>query len=172
MKRYGWLLGLIFVFALVLPLLVGEFWIHVGVEILILGLFAVSFNMIFGYMGQLSFGHAAYYGVGAYVTGMLMVKAGKPVGQTIEQLAPLLYEGDIIIDGGNSYYKDTEERVIKLQSQGILYLGTGISGGEEGARFGPSIMPGGVKEGWPHVKSIFQAIAAKVGPDKDIPCCE
>ena len=79
MKRYGWLLGLIFVFALVLPLLVGEFWIHVAVEILILGLFAVSFNMIFGYMGQLSFGHAAYYGVGAYVTGMLMVKAGVPL---------------------------------------------------------------------------------------------
>jgi branched-chain amino acid transport system permease protein len=79
MKRYGWFLGLIFLFALVLPLLVGEFWVHVAVEILILGLFAVSFNMIFGYMGQLSFGHAAYYGVGAYVTGMLMVKAGVPL---------------------------------------------------------------------------------------------
>jgi 6-phosphogluconate dehydrogenase len=103
---------------------------------------------------------------------MLMVKAGKPVGQTIEQLAPLLDPGDIIIDGGNSYYKDTEERIDILQSQGILYMGTGVSGGEEGARFGPSIMPGGSKEAWPHVKSIFQAIAAKVGPDNDIPCCE
>ena len=78
MKRYWWL-GLIFIGAVILPLVVGEFWVHVAVEILILGLFAVSFNMIFGYMGQLSFGHAAYYGVGAYATGMLMVKASVPL---------------------------------------------------------------------------------------------
>jgi branched-chain amino acid transport system permease protein len=79
MKRYWPLLGLIFIFALILPQIFGEFWVHVAVEILILGIFAVSFNMIFGYMGQLSFGHAAYYGVGAYITGMLMVKASFPM---------------------------------------------------------------------------------------------
>jgi branched-chain amino acid transport system permease protein len=78
MKKYWWL-ALIFIGALILPLVVGEFWVHVAVEILILGLFAVSFNMIFGYMGQLSFGHAAYYGVGAYATGLLMVKASVPL---------------------------------------------------------------------------------------------
>ena len=78
MKRYWWL-GLIFIIGLILPHVVGEFWVHVAVEILILGLFAVSFNMIFGYMGQLSFGHAAYYGVGAYATGLLMVKASLPL---------------------------------------------------------------------------------------------
>ena len=78
MKKYWWL-GLIFIGALILPLVVGKFWVHVAIEILILGLFAVSFNMIFGYMGQLSFGHAAYYGVGAYATGMLMVKASVPL---------------------------------------------------------------------------------------------
>ncbi|MEN8232059.1 MAG: decarboxylating NADP(+)-dependent phosphogluconate dehydrogenase [Thermodesulfobacteriota bacterium] len=102
---------------------------------------------------------------------MLMVKAGNPVKQTVKQLAPLLEPGDIIIDGGNSYFLDTEEQIKELQSQGIFYLGSGISGGEEGARHGPSIMPGGAKEAWPHVKSIFQAIAAKVGPYNDIPCC-
>ena len=78
MKRYWWV-GLVFVIGLILPGIVGEFWVHVAVEILILGLFAVSFNMIFGYMGQLSFGHAAYYGVGAYATGLLMVKASLPL---------------------------------------------------------------------------------------------
>jgi 6-phosphogluconate dehydrogenase len=103
---------------------------------------------------------------------ILMVKAGLPVKQTVKQLAPLFEPGDIIIDGGNSYFKDTEERIKELQAQGILYMGTGISGGEEGARFGPSIMPGGSKEAWPHVKPIFQSIAAKVGPNNDIPCCE
>jgi len=77
-KRYWWL-GLVFIGALVLPLVVGEFWVHVAIEILILGLFAVSFNMIFGNMGQLSFGHAAYYGVGAYATGLLMVRASVPL---------------------------------------------------------------------------------------------
>jgi 6-phosphogluconate dehydrogenase len=103
---------------------------------------------------------------------MMMVKAGEPVSQTIKQVAPLLEAGDIIIDGGNSYYKDTEQRIKELEQQGIFFLGTGISGGEEGARFGPSIMPGGASEAWPHVKSIFQKIAAKVGPENDIPCCE
>ena len=102
---------------------------------------------------------------------MLMVKAGDPVKQTVKQLAPLLEPGDIIIDGGNSCFLDTEEQIKELQLQGILYMGTGISGGEEGARHGPSIMPGGIKEAWPHVKPIFQAIAAKVGPNNDIPCC-
>ncbi|KPJ99069.1 MAG: 6-phosphogluconate dehydrogenase [Desulfobacterales bacterium SG8_35] len=103
---------------------------------------------------------------------MLMVKAGDPVKQTIKQLAPLLEPGDIIIDGGNSCFLDTEEQIKNLEPSGILYMGTGISGGEEGARHGPSIMPGGVKEAWFHVRPIFQAIAAKVGPDKDIPCCD
>jgi branched-chain amino acid transport system permease protein len=78
MIKYGWL-GLIFIATLVLPLVIGEYWIHVAVEILILGLFAVSFNMIFGYMGQLSFGHAAYFGAGAYATGLLMVKTSVPL---------------------------------------------------------------------------------------------
>jgi branched-chain amino acid transport system permease protein len=78
MKKYWWL-GPLFISALILPLLVGEFWVHVAIEILIMGLFAVSFNMIFGYMGQLSFGHAAYYGVGAYATGLLLVKASVPL---------------------------------------------------------------------------------------------
>jgi len=88
MKRYWWL-GLIFIIGLILPLVVGEFWVHVAIEILILGLFAVSFNMIFGYMGQLSFGHAAYYGVGAYATGLLMVKASLPlpVGLAVSMVA-------------------------------------------------------------------------------------
>jgi len=102
---------------------------------------------------------------------MLMVKAGEPVKQTIKQLAPLLAPGDIIIDGGNSCFVDTEEQIKKLRPSGILYMGTGISGGEEGARHGPSIMPGGAIEAWSHVKPILQAIAAKVGPGNDIPCC-
>ncbi len=103
---------------------------------------------------------------------MMMVKAGEPVSQTIKQFVPLLEPGDIIIDGGNSYYPDTAGRIEELQSTGILYLGVGISGGEEGARHGPSIMPGGVEEAWPHVKDIFQGISAKVGPNNDIPCCQ
>jgi len=103
---------------------------------------------------------------------MLMVKAGDPVKHTVEQLAPILGPGDIIIDGGNSYFLDTEEQIRNLHEQGILYLGVGISGGEEGARHGPSIMPGGAREAWPQVKPIFQAIAAKVGPDNNIPCCD
>ena len=103
---------------------------------------------------------------------MLMVKAGGPVDQMIGQFAPLLAAGDIIIDGGNSYYLDTERRLKELDGRAILYLGAGISGGEEGARHGPSIMPGGTAGAWPHLKSIFQGIAAKVGPQNDIPCCE
>ena len=103
---------------------------------------------------------------------MLMVKAGKPVNQTVKQLTPLMDPGDIIIDGGNSYFLDTEDLIKELQPLGLHYMGTGISGGEEGARHGPSIMPGGSKEAWPRVKPIMQAIAARVGPDNNIPCCE
>ncbi len=103
---------------------------------------------------------------------MMMVKAGEPVSQTIKQFVPLLEPGDIIIDGGNSFYPDTERRLAELEKTGILYLGVGISGGEEGARHGPSIMPGGAQDAWPHVKDIFQGISAKVGPNNDIPCCQ
>jgi 6-phosphogluconate dehydrogenase len=101
---------------------------------------------------------------------MLLVKAGTPVDDFIELLLPLLEEGDIIIDGGNSNFKDTIRRTAYVESKGLLYIGTGISGGEEGARHGPSIMPGGSAEAWPHVKEIFQAIAAKV--DDGVPCCD
>jgi 6-phosphogluconate dehydrogenase len=101
---------------------------------------------------------------------MLMVKAGKPVDQTIEHILPHLEEGDIIIDGGNSLFTDTNRRTKELAEKGILYIGTGISGGEDGARFGPSIMPGGNPAAWPHVKEIFQAIAAKV--EDGTPCCD
>ena len=91
-----------------------------------------------------------------------MVQAGKPVDEFIEQLLPHLEPGDIIIDGGNSNYNDTIRRTAYVESKGLLYIGTGVSGGEEGARHGPSIMPGGSPAAWPHVKPIFQAIAAKV----------
>lgn len=101
---------------------------------------------------------------------MLMVKAGWPVDASIEQLVPLLEEGDIIIDGGNSFYKDSTRRTQELEAQGILFVGSGVSGGEEGARFGPSIMPGGAVEAWPHIKPIFQGIAAKV--EDGTPCCD
>ncbi|MFO1498920.1 MAG: decarboxylating NADP(+)-dependent phosphogluconate dehydrogenase [Verrucomicrobiota bacterium] len=101
---------------------------------------------------------------------MLMVKAGKPVDEFIEHLLPHLEPGDIIIDGGNSLFEDTIRRTQYVESKGLLYIGTGVSGGEEGARRGPSIMPGGSPAAWPHVKAIFQAIAAKV--DGDTPCCE
>ncbi len=103
---------------------------------------------------------------------MIMVKAGDPVKETVRQLVRLLAPGDIIIDGGNSYFLDTEQQIKELQPFGIHYLGAGISGGEEGARHGPSIMPGGVKEAWSRVRPILQAIAARVGPDSEIPCCE
>jgi 6-phosphogluconate dehydrogenase len=101
---------------------------------------------------------------------MLMVKAGKPVDEFIDQILPHLEPGDIIIDGGNSLFEDTARRVKYVESKGMLYIGTGVSGGEEGARRGPSIMPGGSSAAWPHVKNIFQSIAAKV--DGDVPCCD
>src|SRR5499427_3067157 len=106
---------------------------------------------------------------------MLMVKAGKAVDEFIEQLLPHLEAGDIIIDGGNSLFEDTIRRTKYVESKGLLYIGIGVSGGEEGARHGPSIMPGGSPAAWPHVKAIFQGIAAKVtdpaGGDPQ-PCCD
>ncbi len=100
---------------------------------------------------------------------MLMVKAGEVVDRFIDSVAPLLEEGDIIIDGGNSRYIDTDRRTAALRDQGLRFIGTGISGGEEGARNGPSIMPGGDREAWPHVKDIFQAVSAKADGE---PCCQ
>ncbi|MCU0411866.1 MAG: NAD(P)-binding domain-containing protein, partial [Bacteroidetes bacterium] len=93
---------------------------------------------------------------------MLMVKAGKPVDDFIEQIIPHLQAGDIIIDGGNSHFPDSIRRTKYLESKGFQFIGTGVSGGEEGALRGPSIMPGGTPGAWPHVKPIFQSIAAKV----------
>lgn len=101
---------------------------------------------------------------------MLMVKAGEAVDATLEQLLPHLEVGDIIIDGGNSLFTDTERRLKEAEAKGLLYVGAGVSGGEDGARHGPSIMPGGSPDAWPHIKDIFQAIAAKT-PD-DSPCCD
>ncbi len=101
---------------------------------------------------------------------MLMVKAGKPVDDFIELLIPYLSAGDIIIDGGNSHFPDTERRVKYAESKGLKYIGTGVSGGEEGALLGPSIMPGGSKQAWTEVKPIFQGIAAQV--DNGMPCCD
>ena len=101
---------------------------------------------------------------------MLMVKAGWPVDEFIRQLLDQLEPGDIIIDGGNSNYEDTRRRVAQVESRGLLYIGTGVSGGEEGARRGPSIMPGGSARAWPRVRSLFQAVAAKV--DGGEPCCD
>jgi 6-phosphogluconate dehydrogenase len=101
---------------------------------------------------------------------MLMVKAGKPVDEFIDQILPHLEPGDILIDGGNSLFEDTNRRTKYVESKGLLYIGTGVSGGEEGARHGPSIMPGGSPAAWPHVKPIFQAIAAKV--EDGTPCCD
>lgn len=101
---------------------------------------------------------------------MLMVKAGKPVDDFIELLIPHLEKGDIIIDGGNSHFTDTIRRTKYLEEKGLLFIGTGVSGGEEGALRGPSLMPGGSPEAWPHVKAIFQAVAAKA--DDGTPCCD
>ena len=101
---------------------------------------------------------------------MMLVKAGQPVDDLIAQVVPHLEEGDIIIDGGNSLYQDTARRHKELESKDILYIGTGVSGGEEGARRGPSIMPGGSPAAWPNVKEIFQSVSAKV--DGGIPCCD
>jgi 6-phosphogluconate dehydrogenase len=101
---------------------------------------------------------------------MMLVKAGQPVDDFIAQVIPHLEKGDIIIDGGNSLYQDTIRRCKEVESKGLLYIGTGVSGGEEGARRGPSIMPGGSPAAWPHVKAIFQGVAAKV--DGGVPCCD
>ena len=101
---------------------------------------------------------------------MMLVKAGQPVDDFIEQLIPLLEAGDIIIDGGNSHYPDTTRRTKYVESKGLLYIGTGVSGGEEGALTGPSMMPGGSAEAWPHVKEIFRSVAAKV--ENDTPCTD
>ena len=103
---------------------------------------------------------------------MLMVKAGPAVDAIIQQLIPMLSPGDVIIDGGNTLYSDTERRTADVEAAGLQYIGTGVSGGEEGALKGPSMMPGGSKSAWPLVQPIFQAIAAKVGPNGDIPCCD
>ena len=101
---------------------------------------------------------------------MMMIKAGSAVDSTIESLIPLLEEGDIIIDGGNSHFPDTARRTAYVESKGLLYIGTGVSGGEEGALKGPSMMPGGSPAAWESVKPIFQAICAKV--EDGSPCCD
>lgn len=101
---------------------------------------------------------------------MLMIKAGKALDDNIESLIPLLEPGDIIIDGGNTHFPDTNRRTAYVESKGLLYIGTGVSGGEEGALLGPSIMPGGSPKAWPIVKPIFQAISAKV--EDGTPCCD
>ncbi len=101
---------------------------------------------------------------------MMLVKAGQPVDDFIAQIVPFLEPGDIIIDGGNSLFDDTNRRQRELEAKGLLFIGTGVSGGEEGARRGPSIMPGGSPAAWPHVKEIFQSISAKV--EDGSPCCD
>ncbi|MCK5067119.1 MAG: decarboxylating NADP(+)-dependent phosphogluconate dehydrogenase [Bacteroidales bacterium] len=101
---------------------------------------------------------------------MMLVKAGKPVDDFIDMVLPHLEEGDIIIDGGNSHFPDSIRRTQYVESKGKLFIGTGVSGGEEGALLGPSIMPGGSAAAWPHVKEIFQAISAKV--EDGTPCCD
>ncbi|MHB8578987.1 MAG: decarboxylating NADP(+)-dependent phosphogluconate dehydrogenase [Ignavibacteriaceae bacterium] len=101
---------------------------------------------------------------------LMMVPAGKPVDAVINELKPLLSAGDLLIDGGNSYFEDTNRRIASLKDTGILFIGTGVSGGEEGALWGPSIMPGGNPEAWQLVKPILQSIAAKV--EDGTPCCD
>ncbi|MBQ4001212.1 MAG: decarboxylating NADP(+)-dependent phosphogluconate dehydrogenase, partial [Lachnospiraceae bacterium] len=100
----------------------------------------------------------------------MMVKAGDAVDAMIGQLIPMMEAGDVIIDGGNSHFPDTMRRTATVEAAGLLYVGTGVSGGEEGALLGPSLMPGGSPEAWPIVKPIFQAIAAKV--ENGVPCCD
>lgn len=100
---------------------------------------------------------------------MLLVKAGKPVDDFIASLLPFLSPGDIVIDGGNSHFPDTNRRTKYLAEKGIRFVGAGVSGGEEGARYGPSLMPGGNEEAWPYIKDIFQSIAAKSDGEA---CCE
>ncbi|RCH94528.1 6-phosphogluconate dehydrogenase, decarboxylating, partial [Rhizopus stolonifer] len=101
---------------------------------------------------------------------MLLVKAGSAVDAFIDQLLPFLEEGDIIIDGGNSHFPDSIRRTKELEAKGILFVGSGVSGGEEGARYGPSLMPGGNPKAWESIRPIFQDISAKA-PD-GAPCCE
>ena len=101
---------------------------------------------------------------------MMMVRAGQPVDELLNALIPMLEKGDILIDGGNSHYPDSMRRCVEAAARGILFIGAGVSGGEEGALKGPSIMPGGNIEGWPAIKTIFQSIAARA--DNNIPCCE
>jgi len=101
---------------------------------------------------------------------MMMIKAGTPVDETIDALLPLLTKGDVVIDGGNSHFPDTMRRTALLEKHGLLFIGTGVSGGEEGALTGPSIMPGGSPDAWPIVQPILTAIAAKT--DDGFPCCE
>jgi len=101
---------------------------------------------------------------------MMMVRAGQPVDDNISQIIPFLEKGDIIIDGGNSHFPDSSRRMKELEAKGFLFVGTGVSGGEEGALHGPSMMPGGSKAAWPAVKDIFQAICAKV--EDGTPCCD
>ena len=101
---------------------------------------------------------------------MLMIKAGSVVDATIDSILPLIEEGDTIIDGGNSNYEDTERRVKALQKKGIYFVGSGVSGGELGALYGPSIMPGGAREAWDGIKEIFMDISAKAGKNGDEPC--
>ena len=100
---------------------------------------------------------------------ILLVKAGAAVDAFIDQLVPKLEPGDIIIDGGNSHYPDSIRRTKELEAKGLLFVGSGVSGGEEGARHGPSLMPGGSNAAWPHIKDIFQATAAQVNGE---PCCD
>ena len=100
---------------------------------------------------------------------MLLVMAGKAVDSFIDTLLPLVEEGDIIIDGGNSHFPDTNRRTQALAKKGIRFVGTGVSGGEEGARYGPSLMPGGNEEAWPYIKDVFQSIAAKSDGEA---CCD
>ncbi|CCF56460.1 hypothetical protein KAFR_0B01610 [Kazachstania africana CBS 2517] len=100
---------------------------------------------------------------------MLLVKAGNPVDYIINDLVPLLEEGDIIIDGGNSHFPDSNRRYEELKKKGILFVGSGVSGGEEGARYGPSLMPGGDERAWPFIKDIFQSVSAKSDGE---PCCD
>lgn len=103
---------------------------------------------------------------------ILMIKAGTAIDELIEQLLPYVENGDIFIDGGNSFFKDTIRRTAYVEEKGFRYIGMGVSGGEQGARYGPSLMPGGSASAWQEIKEIFQAISAKVGPQKDIPCCD
>lgn len=104
---------------------------------------------------------------------MMLVKAGDAVDQTIASVMPYLEPGDILIDGGNTHFPDTNRRMAEANAKGLLYIGTGVSGGEEGALKGPSIMPGGDEKAWPAVKDIFQSIAAKVDEGgKEVPCCD